>query len=70
MDFIEIDNIQYEISNKKALDNANELELDIVEPSIICHGNTSTEKVKIIGDYSKEELLNIYRKVVKLYVNR
>lgn len=70
MDFIEIDNTQYEISNKKALDNANELELDIVEPSIICHGNTSTEKVKIIGEYSKEELISLYRKVVKEHVNR
>ena len=31
--------IEYHISNGEALRRATELELDVVEPSIICHNN-------------------------------
>ena len=63
--------IEYHISNGQALRRATELELDVVEPSIICHSTTATEKVVIIDkNVSKEKKLNILRKVVKEYGNR
>lgn len=63
--------IQYNISNGQALRRATELELDIVEPSIICHNTTATEKVVMLDkNISKEKKLNILRKVVKEYGNR
>ena len=62
--------IEYHISNGQALRRATELELDVVEPSIICHSTTATEKVVILDNISKEEKLNILRKVVKEYGNR
>lgn len=62
--------IEYHISNGQALRRATELELDVVEPSIICHSTTATEKVVILDDISKEKKLNILRKVVKEYGNR
>lgn len=62
--------IEYHISNGQALRRATELELDVVEPSIICHNTTATEKVVILDNISKEEKLNILRKVVKEYGNR
>ena len=63
--------IEYHISNGEALHRATELELDVVEPSIICHSTTSTEKVVIIDkNVSKEKKLSILRKVVEVYGNR
>ena len=63
--------IEYHISNGQALRRATELELDIVEPSIICHNTTSTEKVVIVDkNISNEKKLNILRKVIKEYGNR
>ena len=61
----------YHISNGESLRRATELELDIVEPSIICHGTTATEKVVILDrNVSKEKKLSILRKVVEVYGNR
>lgn len=63
--------IQYHISNGQAILRATELELDVVEPSIICHNTTATEKVVMLDkNISKEKKLNILRKVVKEYGNR
>lgn len=63
--------IEYHISNGEALRRATELELDAVEPSIICHDTTATEKVVIIDkNVSKEKKLSILRKVVNEYGNR
>lgn len=63
--------IEYHISNGQALRRATELELDVVEPSIICHNTTSTEKVVILDkNVSKEEKLSVLRKVIKEYGNR
>lgn len=62
--------IEYHISNGQALRRATELELDVVEPSIICHSTTATEKVVIIDkNVRKEKKLDILRKVVKEYGN-
>lgn len=62
---------EYHISNGQALRRATELELDVVEPSIICHSTTETEKVVMIDkNISKEKKLNILRKVVEVYDNR
>lgn len=46
--------IEYHISNGQALRRATELELDVVEPSIICHSNLlmnrqSLEKLLLEG---------------------
>lgn len=46
--------IEYHISNGEALRRATELELDVVEPSIICHSNLlmnrqSLEKLLLEG---------------------
>lgn len=63
--------IEYHISNGGALHRATELELDVVEPSIICHSTTATEKVVLLDrNVSKERKLDILRKVVKEYGNR
>ena len=63
--------IEYHISNGEALRRATELELDVVEPSIICRSTTATEKVVIIDkNVSKEKKLSILRKVVEAYGNR
>lgn len=63
--------VEYPISNGQALHRATELELDIVEPSIICHSTTATEKVVIIDkNVSKEKKLKVLRKVVEAYGNR
>lgn len=62
---------EYHISNGQALRRATELELDVVEPSIICHSTTETEKVVMIDkNISREKKLNILRKVVEVYGNR
>ena len=61
---------EYHISNGEALHRATELELDVVEPSIMCHSTTATEKVVIIDkNVSKEKKLSILRKVVDEYGN-
>lgn len=63
--------IEYHISNGQALRRATELELDVVESSIIFHSTTATEKVVILDrNVSKEKKLDILRKVVKEYDNR
>lgn len=63
--------VEYHISNGQALRRATELELDVVEPSIICHSTTATEKVVIIDkNVSKEKKLKVLRKVVEAYGNR
>lgn len=63
--------VEYHISNGQALRRATELELDVVEPSIICHSTTAAEKVVIIDkNVSKETKLSILRKVVEAYGNR
>ena len=62
---------EYHISNGESLRRATELELDVVESSIICHSTTATEKVVILDrNVSKEKKLDILRKVVKEYDNR
>lgn len=62
--------VEYHISNGKALRRATELELDAVEPSIICHSTTATEKVVMIDkNVSKEKKLKVLRKVVDEYGN-
>lgn len=62
---------EYHISNGESLRRATELELDVVEPSIICHSTTATEKVVIIDkNVSKEKKLKVLRKVVEAYGNR
>lgn len=62
---------EYHISNGESLRRATELELDVVEPSIICHSTTATEKVVMIDkNVSKEKKLSILRKVVEEYGNR
>ena len=62
---------EYHISNGESLRRATELELDVVEPSIICHSTTTTEKVVMIDkNVSKEKKLSILRKVVEEYDNR
>lgn len=63
--------VEYHISNGQALRRATELELDVVEPSIICYSPTATEKVIILDrNVSKEKKLSILRKVVEEYGNR
>lgn len=63
--------VEYHISNGQALRRATELELDVVEPSIICHSTTATEKVVLLDkNISKERKLRILRKVVEEYGNR
>ena len=62
--------VEYHISNGEVLRRATELELDVVEPSIICYSTTATEKVVIIDkNVSKEKKLSILRKVVETYGN-
>lgn len=67
---IVVDGVECQISNINSLRRATELELDVVEPSIICHSTTATEKVVILENISKEEKLSILRKVIKEYGNR
>ena len=67
---IVVDGVEYRISNVPSLRRATELELDVVEPSIICHSTTATEKVVILDSICKEEKINVCRKVVKEYGNR
>ena len=62
---------EYHISNGESLRRATKLELDVIEPSIICYSTTATEKVVMIDkNISKEKKLSILRKVVEVYGNR
>lgn len=58
------------VSDGLKIKNAVSVELDIIEPSLICLGHTETTKVIAVGSYDKEYVLKIFRKVVKEYVNR
>lgn len=58
------------VSDGLKIKNAVSIELDIIEPSLICLGHTETTKVIAVGSYDKEYILRIFRKVVKEYVNR
>lgn len=58
------------VSDGAKIKNAVSVELDIIEPSLICLGHTETTKVIAVGSYNKEYVLKIFRKVVKEYVNR
>ena len=58
------------VSDGAKIKNAVSVELDIIEPSLICFGHTDTTKVIAVGSYDKEYILRIFRRVVKEYVNR
>lgn len=58
------------VSDGLKIKNAVSVELDIIEPSLICLGHTESTKVIAVGSYDKEYILKIFRKVVKEYVNR
>jgi hypothetical protein len=58
------------VSDGAKIKNAVSVELDIIEPSLICLGHTETTKVIAVGSYDKEYILRIFRRVVKEYVNR
>lgn len=58
------------VSDGAKIKNAVSVELDIIEPSLICLGHTETTKVIAVGSYDKEYILRIFRGVVKEYVNR
>lgn len=58
------------VSDGLKIKNAVSVELDIIEPSLICLGHTETTKVIAVGNYDKEYILRLFRKVVKEYVNR
>lgn len=58
------------VSDGAKIKNAVSVELDIIEPSLICLGHTETTKVIAVGNYDKEYILRIFRRVVKEYVNR
>ena len=53
------------VSDGNKIKNAVSVELDIIEPSLICLGHTETTKVVAVGEYDKEYILKIFRKVVK-----
>lgn len=58
------------VSDGLKIKNAGNVELDIIEPSLICLGNTETTKVVAVGEYDKEYIVRIFRKVVNEHVNR
>lgn len=58
------------VSDGLKIKNAVSIELDIIEPSLICLGHTETTKVVAVGSYDKEYILKVFRKVVKEYGNR
>lgn len=58
------------VSDGAKIKNAVSVELDIIEPSLICLGHTETTKVIAVGSYDKEYILRIFRRVVKEYGNR
>lgn len=58
------------VSDGVKIKNAVSVELDIIEPSLICLGHTETTKVVAVGEYDREYILKIFRKVVKEHGNR
>ena len=57
------------VSDGNKIKNTVSVELDIIEPSLICVGNTETTKVVAVGEYNKEYILKVFRKVVDEYGN-
>lgn len=53
------------VSDGNKIKNAVSVELDIIEPSLICLGHTETTKVVAVGEQDKEYILKIFGKVVK-----
>lgn len=53
------------VSDGAKIKNAVSVELDIIEPSLICLGHTETTKVIAVGEYEKEYIVKVFRKVVK-----
>lgn len=58
------------VSDGLKIKNAVSIELDIIEPSLICLGHIETTKVIAVGSYDKEYILKVFRKMVKEYGNR
>ena len=58
------------VSDGLKIKNAVSVELDVIEPSLICLGHTETTKVVAVGEYDREYILRIFRKVVDEYGNR
>lgn len=58
------------VSEGLKIKNAVSVELDIIEPSLICLGNTETTKVVAVGEYDKEYIIKVFGKVVKEHGNR
>lgn len=58
------------VSDGNKIKNAVSVELDIIEPSLICLGHTETTKVVAVGEQDKEYILKIFGKVIKEYGNR
>lgn len=57
------------VSDGNKIKNAVSVELDIIEPSLICLGHTETTKVVAVGEQDKEYILRIFRKVIKEHGN-
>lgn len=57
------------VSDGTKIKNAVSVELDIIEPSLICLGHTETTKVVAVGEQDKEYILKIFRKVIKEHGN-
>ena len=57
------------VSDVLKIKNAVSIELDVIEPSLICLGHTETTKVIAVGSYDKEYILKVFRKVVSEYAN-
>mgnify|MGYP000089846856 CR=1 FL=1 len=57
------------VSDGTKIKNAVSVELDIIEPSLICLGHTETTKVSAVGEYEKEYIVKVFRKVVKEHGN-
>lgn len=57
------------VSDGTKIKNAVSVELDIIEPSLICLGHTETTKVVAVGDYDKEYIMKVFRKVVNEHGN-
>ena len=60
---------ELDVSDGAKIKNAVSVELDIIEPSLICLGHTETTKVIAVGSYDKEYIIKVFGKVVKEYVN-
>lgn len=60
---------ELDVSDGAKIKNAVSVELDIIEPSLICLGHTETTKVTAIGEYDKEFIIRVFRKVVNEHGN-